>query len=180
MSKLTVISGNVLDINPTKVTLIPHIVNFSGIAFSGVAGAIRKKYPKTIAEYEEWYKSSVAYFSLNDEDDGYEVPFNLGQILPCKVSDNLYIVHLLSQASPGGDTIQVGDKKVYLRPIRLDCLEESLYRLAALAHDLNAEVHMPKIGSLRAGGNFDTEILPLIQKCLVDNNIEVVVYEFKE
>jgi hypothetical protein len=48
--------------------------------------------------------------------------------------------------------------------------------LAAKARELNATVHMPRIGCGLAGGTWE-RIEPLIQRTLIDAGIEAHVYD---
>jgi hypothetical protein len=49
--------------------------------------------------------------------------------------------------------------------------------VAEKARELNASVHMPRIGCGLAGGKWE-KIEPIIQKHLCDGGIDVTVYDF--
>jgi O-acetyl-ADP-ribose deacetylase (regulator of RNase III) len=61
-------------------------------------------------------------------------------------------------------------------PIRYSSLEVALHKVSIFATDKSASVHMPRIGTGLAGGNWDC-IFPLVMKCLVLKGIEVHVYD---
>lgn len=62
-------------------------------------------------------------------------------------------------------------------PIRYDALEKCLIKLSKQALQLNASVHMPRIGCGLAGGKWE-EIEPLIINYLIKKEIKVFVYDF--
>ena len=62
-------------------------------------------------------------------------------------------------------------------PIRYEAIESCLDKLAEEAKSLNTSVHMSRIGCVLAGGKWD-RVEPLIEKTLLDNDIDVYVYDF--
>ncbi len=62
-------------------------------------------------------------------------------------------------------------------PIRYEAVEQCLAKLADKARELNASVHMPRIGCGLAGGKWDL-IEPLIVKTLSEKDVPVTVYDF--
>ena len=63
-------------------------------------------------------------------------------------------------------------------PVRYEAIREGLGRVAAKANELNASVHMPRIGCGLAGGNWDT-VGPIVEEQLVRLGVAVTVYDFK-
>ncbi|MBW3599481.1 MAG: macro domain-containing protein, partial [Planctomycetes bacterium] len=61
-------------------------------------------------------------------------------------------------------------------PIRYPALRECLRQLAAEAKNLNASVHMPRIGCGLAGGKWE-EVEPIIEEILGSAGVEVYVYD---
>jgi O-acetyl-ADP-ribose deacetylase (regulator of RNase III) len=62
-------------------------------------------------------------------------------------------------------------------PIRYEAVGECLNTLSEKAAELNASVHMPRIGCGLAGGKWE-EIEPLIHDTLIKKGIDVFVYDF--
>lgn len=62
-------------------------------------------------------------------------------------------------------------------PIRYEAILEGLEKVRQFVIDKNATVHMPRIGCGLAGGTWD-KIEPLINKSLLENEIETYVYDF--
>ena len=59
--------------------------------------------------------------------------------------------------------------------IRYAALKDCLEKLKGVALSRGASVHMPRIGTVYAGGNW-SYILELIDEILVKNNIDVTIY----
>ena len=191
-TKLKYMVGNVVDQQFKEPTLLIHVCNVCDGYGSGVAGAITKKYYHAKAEYHEWYNSttSVVVQSHVERDNTDEInerlyedygdtQFMLGQIQVIEVVHNLFIVNMLAQVTPSGDTFKIGSEKVYLRPIRLSSLRECLYRVASLSKGLGAKVVGPMFASGLARGNWDEEIVPLIEECLLKFDIDVTIYKLQ-
>lgn len=62
-------------------------------------------------------------------------------------------------------------------PIRYKAIEKALETLAKEALELNASIHMPRIGCGLAGGKWE-QIEPIIVRTLLANDVEVYVYDF--
>lgn len=62
-------------------------------------------------------------------------------------------------------------------PIRYEAVEKCLEKLSNEALQLNASIHMPRIGCGLAGGKWE-EIESIIERTLLRNNVKVYVYDF--
>ena len=62
-------------------------------------------------------------------------------------------------------------------PLRYDAVQDCLKQLAVRALELEASVHMPRIGCGLAGGKWD-KIEPIILEELIKKEIDVYVYDF--
>jgi len=136
--------------------IIVHGCNDVGGWGKGFVLAISKKWPQPENEYRSWYKS--------------QVNFSLGEVQFVKVKEDIYVGNM------------IGQHKIYKDengnvPIRYDAIESCLKKVALYAKEINASVHMPRIGCGLAGGTWD-KIEPIISKTLVEENINVVVYDF--
>jgi hypothetical protein len=88
-----------------------------------------------------------------------------------KVEDNLWVANLIGQHKVRKD--EDGNA-----PIRYKAIEMGLHKVAEEAGDLNASVHMPRIGCGLAGGKWEA-IEGIIENTLLKNNIETIVYDFE-
>jgi len=62
-------------------------------------------------------------------------------------------------------------------PVRYEAIKTCLRHVCSKARELNATIHMPKIGCGIAGGDWRVIEL-LIQKCLSNKGIAVFVYDY--
>ena len=65
-----------------------------------------------------------------------------------------------------------------IAPIRYGAVKECLSKIVVQANNLEASIHMPRIGCGLAGGKWE-EIEPIINQTLLRENLEVFVYDFK-
>lgn len=146
--------GNALEPRGTGTRIIAQIVNDKTPNWgAGFARAVRDKYPSVQKDFKEWA-------ALNPES------FKLGNTHTSVASNELYIVSMVAQHGYGEST----------KPrIRYAALRECLYQLKEVALDRGAQVHMPRIGTGYAGGNWGY-ILELLDEILVRNGIEVTIY----
>ncbi|WP_435261969.1 macro domain-containing protein [Tenacibaculum sp. nBUS_03] len=136
--------------------IIVHVCNDIGGWGKGFVLAISKKWKKPEEEYREWYKS--------------EESFELGAVQFVKVENNLWIANLIGQHK-----IRKDNKGI--PPIRYEAIEQGLKKVKEKAKELNASVHMPRIGCGLAGDSWD-KIEPIINKELSTHEIPTIVYDF--
>jgi O-acetyl-ADP-ribose deacetylase (regulator of RNase III) len=131
--------------------IIAHIVNDRARSWGGrgIASAIRKKWPQAHDEFVE----SVAAHGLK-----------LGRAIPHKIGDELWVVDMVAQAG-------------YRQPkLKYGALQLCLDQLRDFAKEVPASVHMPRIGTGAAGGNWSV-IAEQIETTLCDAGIRVTVYD---
>jgi O-acetyl-ADP-ribose deacetylase (regulator of RNase III) len=132
--------------------VIPHCCNDLGRWGSGFVVAVSKKWKEPESEYR-FLKS-----------------YELGDVQFVKVEEDIVVANIIGQH---------GIKSINnVAPIRYDAIRIGLQKVCEYALKNNASVHMPKIGSDRAGGNWD-RIEKIIKEELVDKNIDIYVYIFK-
>lgn len=136
--------------------IITHICNDIGGWGKGFVLAISNRWKKPENEYRKWFQ--------NDDN------FKLGEIQMVEVDDNLWVCNMIGQHK-----IITNSKGI--SPIRYKAVEECLEKLSAEALQLNASIHMPRIGCGLAEGKWE-EIEPIIERTLLKNNVEVYVYDF--
>ncbi len=137
------------------VKIIAHICNDIGSWGKGYVLAISKRWSEPESSFKDWHR---------DETD-----FELGNIQIVQVEDDLHVANMIGQH---GIRKQKG-----VPPIRYEAVEQCLEKLAQRAKEMNASVHMLRIGCGLAGGEWE-QIEPLIQHTLCEAGISVTVYDF--
>ncbi len=136
--------------------IIVHVCNDIGGWGKGFVMAISKKWPNPEKEYRTWYKS--------------QLNFSLGEVQFIKVQEDIYVGNMIGQHKINKD--ENGNI-----PIRYTAIESCLEKVALYAKEINASVHMPRIGCGLAGGTWD-KIEPIVLKTLSEKSINVFVYDF--
>src|ERR1051325_1547030 len=106
--------------------LIVHICNDIGAWGAGFVIAISKRWPQPEESFRRWH----AERQKND--------FALGAVQFVQVSDDLWVANMIGQhriTPPAAGP-----------PIRYDAVEQCLAKVASKARELNATIHMPRIG----------------------------------
>jgi O-acetyl-ADP-ribose deacetylase (regulator of RNase III) len=136
--------------------IIVHICNDIGGWGKGFVMALSKKWKQPEQKYRDWFTSKEN--------------FNLGEVQFVKVEEDLWVANLIGQHKINKD--ENGNA-----PIRYEAILFGLEKIVQLAKDINATVHMPRIGCGLAGGTWD-KIEPIIDSTLIQENISVSVYDF--
>lgn len=136
--------------------IIVHICNDIGGWGKGFVMAISKRWKAPEQEYRKWYTS---------QDN-----FTLGAVQFVQVEKDLWIANLIGQHKVRKD--ENGNP-----PIRYEAIQEGLKIVHNKTKELEASIHMPRIGCGLAGGTWD-KIEPLIIKELSKNKISTTVYDF--
>ena len=146
------IEGNILD---SKTDVICHQVNCKGFMNSGVAKAIRDKYPKVFELYKEYCKLSDI----------------LGKIQMCQVSPNKYICNLFGQNDFGYNGS---------RYTSYDAVYDALtsLRVYMAIHDLQSVSIPYKMSSVRGGANWDV-IYCMICQIFKDSKIKIEIWKLE-
>lgn len=139
--------------------IIAHICNDIGGWGRGFVLAISRRWKEPEREYRKWFHD-------RDKSD-----FGLGAIQIVQVEDEIWVANMIGQheikKSSSGKAV----------PIRYEAVDECLRKLSLKSRNLNASVHMPRIGCGLAGGKWE-EIELLIIKNLAKQDVEVFVYDF--
>lgn len=147
--------GDATEPRGNGLRIIAHVVNDKTPNWGrGFALAVARKWPSVAAEFHEW-----AAMDKNN--------LSLGRSHLSELSDDLAIFHMVAQRGYG--------ESVNPR-IRYEALRECLGELSAEATKRQATVHMPRIGTGYARGNWAL-IKELIQENLVRRGLEVTVYD---
>ncbi|WP_329424473.1 macro domain-containing protein [Streptosporangium sp. NBC_01495] len=137
--------------------IIAHVCNDAGGWGRGFVVALSRRWPAPEAAYRAWYR----------QNDG----FALGAVRLVQVDEGLWVANMIAQH--GVRATKAGP------PIRYQAVNRCLETLADHAVELDAGVHMPRIGCGLAGGTWD-RIEPIITECLVKRDVEVTVYDLDD
>ncbi len=152
MDNIKYILGNLLDEANLSHAIIAHGCNAQGAMGSGVAKAIRAKFPKCFDTYKAYYDSyglkvgNIVWYS--DEDH-----------------PGLMIANAVTQEFYGTDRVQVD----------YDAVERVLAVLCLVASERCIPLRMPLIGAGLAGGSWD-KISGYVQKYAAQHKIDVEVW----
>lgn len=134
------VQGNVLEPRPFPPEIICQLTNDKAVRWGGgVSKQSAKRYPAAEAEYSEWLKS---------------VPKarRLGEVHYARIADDRTIASILAQEGFGPTEVP---------RIRYQALDKALNQLSQYARKMDASVHMPRIGTGVAGGEW-----PMIEDML--------------
>ncbi|KNY26901.1 macro domain-containing protein [Pseudobacteroides cellulosolvens] len=138
------------------VKIIAHICNDIGGWGKGFVLALSKKWKQPEAEYRKWFKEGEN--------------FKLGEVQFVQAQEDIFIANMIGQHD-----IKRGANGP---PIRYEAVNECLNKLGLKALEINASVHIPRIGCGLAGGKWEN-IEPLIISNLTERGIPVYVYDFE-
>ena len=137
--------------------IIVHVCNDIGGWGRGFVMAISKRWKEPELKYREWASSREK--------------FELGEVQFVQVEPSLWVANLVGQR----DTKKGKDGSP---PVRYEAIRNGLEKVSVFARQINASVHMPRIGCGLAGGTWD-QIEPSIAHALTDAGVETVVYDFE-
>lgn len=157
MSKIEYKKGDATSPQGEGNKIIVHICNDIGGWGKGFVLAISRRWTAPEEAYRNWYKS--------------QKDFELGEVQIVKVEPELWIANLIGQHKIKRD--ENGNA-----PIRYKAIEEGMHKVSERALELNASVHMPRIGCGLAGGKWE-EIDPILKRTLINKEIKTVVYDFE-
>ncbi len=164
MAGITYIEGDATHPIGEGKKIIAHICNDVGGWGAGFVLAISKRWKQPEQKYQLWHKDE--FYSWG----GIEVPFELGQVQIVMVEPEIYVANMLAQHD-----ISIKDG---IAPIRYEALEQCLNQLAHDGQNMEASIHMPRIGCGLAGGKWE-QVESIIRKQLVINgNLNVYVYDY--
>ncbi|WP_442266375.1 macro domain-containing protein [Tenacibaculum sp. ZS6-P6] len=156
MKEIKYIKGDATSPQAKGVKIIAHICNDLGGWGKGFVLAISKRWKEPETSYRKWHRER----SEND--------FKLGNIQIIQVDEFVYVCNMIGQRG-----MKTGSNGV---PIRYEAVNKCLAKLSDVAKELNASVHMPRIGCGLAGGKWE-KIEPIITENLIKNEIDTIVYD---
>ncbi|MGW6054594.1 macro domain-containing protein [Streptomyces sp. NPDC055189] len=157
MSEISYVRGDATAPFGKGVKLIAHVCNDLGGWGKGFVLAVSRRWPEPEAAYRRWHRERAK----ND--------FGLGAVQFVEVGSYTWVANMIGQHG-----MRTGSKGV---PVRYEAIDTALGTLADKAVELDASVHMPRIGCGLAGGKW-SRIEPLITRRLVERGVAVTVYDF--
>ncbi|WP_406276320.1 macro domain-containing protein [Streptomyces sp. NBC_00191] len=156
MLEIEYVQGDATTPRGKGVKLIAHVCNDLGGWGKGFVLAISRRWPGPEAAYRRWHRERAG----ND--------FGLGAVQYVQVGPYLWVANMVGQRG-----MRTGSKGV---PVRYEAIDTALGALAEKAAELEASVHMPRIGCGLAGGKW-SRVEPLIAQRLTGRGIPVTVYD---
>ncbi len=138
--------------------IICHICNNLGGWEKGFVVAISNRWPEPEKAYREWHRDRAQ----ND--------FDLGNVQFVEVEKYICIANMIGQQG-------MKPSKQNGPPVRYEAIENCLNLVGEKALELEASIHMPRIGCGLAGGKW-SKIEPLILEHLISKDIPTYVYDF--
>ncbi len=161
--------GNAIRPQGEGLKYIIHCCNDIGGWGSGFVLAINDRWTDPKDYYKAWSRNDLKGMG----------PFKLGQIQEVGVALDISVINMIGQRGVGSHDIVISEEVVKtIKPIRYEAIDECLTRVAKLAIENKASIHCPKFGAGLAGGDWAT-IEGIIHNNLIQNNIEVTVYNYK-
>lgn len=161
------VKGSLLE---TNCDYICHQVNCMGKMNSGVAKAIREKWPVVFKQYEELCESwhAWAYAHHSQEPEQHAASAMLGRVQLVQVTENQIVINLFGQGTFGYDG---------KRYTSYDAFWMGLGEIRKCVPVGNTIAFPKNIGSCRGGANWNV-IKTMIAEALYD--YEVYIYELEE
>ncbi len=135
--------------------IIAHVCNDIGKWGRGFVLSLSERWEAPEREYKNWYRNQFQ-------------PFGLGEVQFVEVEDDIWVANMIGQR----DIKPIGGRP----PVRYEAIRDALITVCGFARDQLASVHMPRIGSGLAGGEW-IEIEWIISATLLKNFIPVTVYD---
>lgn len=148
--KINYVIGDATNPQGNGIKLIPHICNNIGAWGKGFVMALSNKW----SEPENIYRSYSEYHLTN--------------VHYVKVEDDIVVVNMIAQDG-------IGKRPNGKPPISYGALRVCLNEVFSIAKKINATIHMPRIGTGLAGG--DWKIIENIIKETI--TVDVFVYDLK-
>jgi len=152
---LTILKGDATAPQAKGNKIILHVCNDIGGWGKGFVLAISKRWQEPEKAYRKWHRDKIN--------------FKLGEVQFVKVSQYITVANMIGQRG-----VKTGSSGV---PIRYEAVDEGLVKVAEKAIEIDASIHMPRIGCGLAGGKWE-KIEPIIIENLINQGIDVFVYDY--
>lgn len=154
--------------------VLSHCSNDSGGWGAGFVKAINRRWTLPETAYRQWYRSKKVPDRLFDEGKVFTTGgFALGEVQFSRVAGDLWVASIIGQRSyTSHDNYEEEDGP----PIRYEAIEAGLRKIRDFCLARRATVHMPRMGTGFAGGEW-SRIEALVQAELINHNIVTTVYD---
>jgi O-acetyl-ADP-ribose deacetylase (regulator of RNase III) len=150
--------GDATEPRGSGARIIVQVVNDKAITWGrGFSSETRHKWPHAQKEFTEWVLAKKSEFKL-------------GNLHIITLRDSLELASLIAQHGYG--------PSLFPR-IQYLALEECISKLASYAKSVGATIHMPRIGSGEAGGDWNI-VSEIIDEKLCRAGLQVTVYDLPE
>ena len=171
------VKGNLLD---TNCHFICHQVNCQGKMNSGVAKAIREKWPVVYQNYQDWYTSyeAWAHAHCNDEYQYQPADAMLGNIQVVALyekydllhaSEHQYVINMAAQNGYGYDGRRYTSYDAFWNCLHL--IKQTVPKGSSIAFP-------GRIGCVRGGANWD--VIKNMIEVVLGKDYEVTIYYLEE
>jgi len=138
--------------------IIAHVVNDKGRWGKGFVMAITDEWGKVPGQlYRKWHKA------------GAKADFRLGRVQLLQLPGTLCLANIVGQSG-----IKTGSQGP---PVRYEAISEGLDAVSCHAAKTGASIHMPRIGSGLAGGDW-AKVQAIVQSMVEKYGVDVYVYEY--
>lgn len=159
MTEIHYLKGDATSPQAKGIKIIAHVSNDLGGWGKGFVLAISRRWEQPETKFRAWAEAR----ETNN--------FGLGATQFVQCEPELWVANMVGQHG----IRRKGDSGP--QPVRYEAIEQCLGVVAAEAQELNATVHMPRIGCGLAGGTWQ-KIEPLITAQLCERDVEVWVYDW--
>jgi O-acetyl-ADP-ribose deacetylase (regulator of RNase III) len=157
-TRIEYLRGDATEPRGSGPRIIVQVVNDKAITWGkGFSAATRRKWPQAQKEFTNWT------FAKRSE-------FKLGSVCFVELRESLELASLVAQHGYG--------PSLFPR-IQYLALEECLSKVASHARSIGATIHMPRIGSGEAGGDWNI-VSEIIDEKLCRSDLQVTVYDLPE
>ena len=156
MSGILYLRGDATSPQAKGMKIIGHVCNDLGGWGKGFVLAVSRRWREPEAAFRAWHRDRAC----ND--------FGLGVVQFVQVEPYIWVANMIGQRG-----IRAGSQGP---PVRYTALDRCLAALAERAIELNASVHLPRIGCGLAGGRWEL-VEPLIIERLCRRDVPVTVYD---
>jgi len=157
MKPITYLKGDATSPQAKGTKLIVHVCNDLGGWGKGFVLAVSKRWPEPEKEYRAWHRERA------------KNNFGLGAVQFVQVKSDVWVANMIGQH--GMKTGSSGP------PVRYDAIQKCLAQVTQKAKEIDASVHMPRIGCGLAGGKWE-KIEPIILQELSEQGVSAYVYDF--
>lgn len=135
--------------------IIVHNCNNAGAWGAGFVLAISRRWPAPERQYRMFHRSNPKMLAL-------------GSVQFVNVEPDIVVANVIGQVLDGSHP-----------PIRYEALKFGLLKVSNYANEIEASVHMPRIGCGLAGGEWAT-VETLVKAAFSEADVPVFVYDLKE